>query len=123
PGRGRAGAQGGGGSGRVLHTVRAAVRPIGRMWESNEPLDAYGLVHMASAAGDALVALALADSVFFSIPVGQARVRVALYLALTMAPLAVAAPLLVPLLDRAGPRRVVSAGAAAGRALSALHAA
>ena len=123
PGRGRAGAQGGGGAGRVLHTVRAAVRPIGRMWESNEPLDAYGLVHMASAAGDALVALALADSVFFSIPVGQARVRVALYLALTMAPLAVAGPLLIPLLDRGGFRRAISFASSAGRATFAVLAA
>jgi hypothetical protein len=93
------------------------------MIRSDLPLDAYALVHMASAAGDALLAVALADSVFFSIPVGQARPKVALYLALTMAPLAFAAPLLVPLLDRAGARRVVSAGAGAGRALAALYAA
>ena len=80
------------------------------------------LVHMSSAAGDALLAVALADSVL-SLQVGEARPKVALYLALTMAPLAVAAPLLVPLLDRAGPRRVVSAGAAAGRAVAATFAA
>lgn len=78
---------------------------------------------MAGAAGDALVAIALADSVFFSIPVGQAKGRVALYLALTMAPLAVAAPALVPLLDRGGYRRAISFAAAAGRALLAVYAA
>jgi hypothetical protein len=100
-----------------------ATAPLRRMIRSDLPLDAYALVHMASAAGDALLAVALADSVFFSIPIGQARPKVALYLALTMAPLAVAAPLLVPLLDRAGGRRVVSAGAGAGRALAALYAA
>lgn len=93
------------------------------MWGSSSPLDAYGLVHMASAAGDALVAVALADSVFFSVPVDQARIRVSLYLALTMAPLAVAAPLLVPVLDRSGFRRAVSFVAAAGRSLLALYAA
>jgi Major Facilitator Superfamily len=93
------------------------------MIRSERPMDAFALVHMASAAGDALLAVALADSVFFSLPVGEARPKVALYLALTMAPLAVAAPLLVPLLDRAGPRRVVSAGAAAGRAVAATFAA
>jgi hypothetical protein len=93
------------------------------MIRSERPMDAFALVHMASAAGDALLAVALADSVFFSLPVGEARPKVALYLALTMAPLAVAAPLLVPLLDRAGPRRVVSAGAAAGRAVAATYAA
>ena len=93
------------------------------MWASSEPLDAYALTHMASAAGDALVAIALADSVFFSLPVDQAKVRVALYLGLTMAPLAIAAPALVPLLDRGGYRRLISFGASAGRAVAAVYAA
>jgi MFS family permease len=93
------------------------------MWHSDQPLEAYTLVHMASVAGDALVAIALADSVFFSIPVGQAKVKVALYLALTMAPLALAAPLMVPLLDKGGFRRAIAFGAAAGRAVIALVAA
>ena len=79
--------------------------------------------HVTSVAGDALLAVALADSVFFSIPVGQAKIRVAAYLALTMLPLALAGPLLVPLLDRAGPRRAISFGAAAGRAAVAIYAA
>jgi hypothetical protein len=100
-----------------------AVRPFQRMWRSNHPLDAYALVHMASAAGDALFAIALADSVFFSVPVGRAKVEVALYLGLTMAPLAVAAPLLVPLLDRGGFRRVISFGSAIGRLGAAVYAA
>jgi hypothetical protein len=103
--------------------ARAAVRPVLRLWDSSEPLDAYALVHLASAAGDALVAIALADSVFFSLPVGQARLKVALYLALTMAPLAVAAPLLAPLLDRGGFRRAISFVSSAGRALVAILAA
>lgn len=93
------------------------------MWSSDDPLDDYALVHMAGAAGDALVGLALADSVFFSLPVGEAKLRVALYLALTMAPLAVAAPLLVPLLDRGGFRRAISFAAGAGRAVACLYAA
>jgi hypothetical protein len=97
--------------------------PFRRMWDSDDPMDAYGLVHMASAAGDALVAIALADSVFFSVPVSQAKLKVALYLGLTMAPLAVAAPLLVPLLDRTAFRRALSFGAAAGRAVAAVYAA
>jgi hypothetical protein len=48
---------------------------------------------------------------------------VALYLLLTMVPLALAGPLLVPLLDRAGPRRAISFAAAAGRAIVAIYAA
>ena len=44
------------------HRLRAfatwATRPLARMWSSEEPLDAYGLVQMSSSAVDALVALA-----------------------------------------------------------------
>lgn len=102
---------------------RRALRPLTSMWDSAEPLDAYALTHMASSAGDALVAIALADSVFFSLPVDRAKVRVALYLGVTMAPLAIAAPALVPLLDRGGYRRLISFGASVGRAVAALYAA
>lgn len=98
-------------------------RPLQRVWESEDPFDDYTLVHMASAAGDALVGIALADSIFFSLPVGEAKLRVALYLALTMAPLAVAGPLLVPLLDRGGFRRAISFASAMGRAIAAIFAA
>jgi hypothetical protein len=97
--------------------LEAIFRPIGRMWVSEDPLDTYGLAHLGSAAGDAMVAIALAGSIFFDVPVGEAKAKVAVYLALTMAPLAVAGPLLVPLLDRAGPRRAISLAAAAGRSL------
>jgi hypothetical protein len=99
------------------------VRPLRQLWRSDEPLDTYALAHLASAAGDALVAIALAGSVFFEVPVGEAKTRVALYLALTAAPLAVAGPLLVPLLDRAASRRAISFASAAGRTLVALVAA
>jgi hypothetical protein len=99
------------------------VRPLRQLWRSEDALDTYALAHLASAAGDALVAIALAGSVFFDVPVGEAKTRVALYLALTMAPLAVASPLLVPLLDRASSRRAISFASAAGRTLVALVAA
>jgi hypothetical protein len=78
---------------------------------------------LSASAGDALVAIALAGSIFFDVPVGEASVKVAAYLLLTLAPLAVAGPVLVPLLDRAGPRRAISFGAAVGRALVCLYAA
>ncbi len=99
------------------------VRPIRRLWVSDDPLDTYALVHLASAAGDAMVAIALAGSIFFDVPVGEDRPKVALYLGLTLAPLAVAGPLLVPLLDRAGPRRAISLASAAGRAVVCVFAA
>ncbi|HSJ51330.1 MAG TPA: hypothetical protein VLA90_08605 [Actinomycetota bacterium] len=107
----------------LVGLVEAILRPIGRMWRSEQPLDRYGLAHFASVAGDTFVAFALANSIFFSVEIGVARGRAAVYLALTMAPLAVAGPVLVPLLDRAGPRRAISFGAAAGRAVVAIYAA
>ncbi|MEP6758892.1 MAG: MFS transporter [Actinomycetota bacterium] len=89
--------------------------PLQRMWRSDDPIDAYGLNHLASVAGDALLAVSLSDSVFFSVPVGQARLRVTAYLLLTMLPLALAGPLIAPILDRAGPRRSITFAAAAAR--------
>jgi hypothetical protein len=96
--------------------VGGATHPIRRMWRSTNALDRYALCHLTSAAGDSLLAVALADSVFFSLPVGQAKIRVVAYLALTMVPLAVAGPLLVVPLDRAGPRRLIAFLAAVVRA-------
>lgn len=57
-------------------------------------------LHAVNTAGDALVAVALANTLFFSVPVGEARSRVALYLLITMAPFALMAPIVGPLLDR-----------------------
>jgi MFS family permease len=57
-------------------------------------------LHGVAAAGDALVLLSLANTVFFSVPVGEARSRVALYLLVTMLPFSVMAPVIGPLLDR-----------------------
>ncbi len=96
--------------------VGGATHPIRRMWRSTNALDRYALCHLTSAAGDSLLAVALADSVFFSLPVGQAKLRVVAYLGLTMLPLAVAGPLLVVPLDRAGPRRLIAFLAAVVRA-------
>jgi hypothetical protein len=65
------------------------------------PFTILARVHALQIAGDALIALALADSLFFSIDPSAARGKVALYLVLTMAPFAVVAPLIGPALDRA----------------------
>jgi hypothetical protein len=77
-------------------------------------------MHGVSAAGDALVLLSLANTVFFSVPVGQARGRVALYLLVTMAPFSLMAPVIGPLLDRfRSGRRYALAGTLVGRAFLA----
>lgn len=57
-------------------------------------------VNAASAFSDALVAVALAGTLFFSVDVDAARGNVAQYLALTMAPFAIVAPIVGPFLDR-----------------------
>lgn len=57
-------------------------------------------MHFFNTAGDAAVAISLAGTLFFQVPSGEARGQVALFLALTMLPFAIVAPLLGPFLDR-----------------------
>ncbi|MCY4035977.1 MAG: MFS transporter [bacterium] len=77
-------------------------------------------VHALGAAGDAMITVALAGSLFFSIDPSAARLRVALYLLLTMAPFAVVGPLIGPALDRfRGGRRPMLLAINAGRAFFA----
>lgn len=66
-------------------------------------------VHALSVAGDTMFMAAMAGTVFFSVAdFDEARGRVALLLLFTIAPFAVAAPLVGPLLDRArGGRRMM----------------
>ena len=80
---------------RTAPRASGATHPIRKMWHARNAIDRYALCHLTSAAGDTLLAISLADSVFFSLPVGQAQWRVVAYLGLTMLPLAVAGPLLV----------------------------
>ncbi|MDQ4132418.1 MAG: MFS transporter [Actinomycetota bacterium] len=85
------------------------------------PFGRLAVTHALGMAGDALVTLALAGSLFFSISPGAARGRVALYLLLTMAPFAVVSPLIGPLLDRnRGGRRMMVIVSSAGRALACI---
>src|SRR3954447_2618705 len=56
-------------------------------------------LHAVSCAGDALIAIGLAGTIFFNVPLGEARGKVALYLLITMVPFAVLAPVVGPLLD------------------------
>ncbi|MDX1510096.1 MAG: hypothetical protein R3249_02005, partial [Nitriliruptorales bacterium] len=58
------------------------------------------LTHATGSAGDTLVAIALAGTLFFSVPSTEARGNVALYLLLTVAPFAIIGPGLGSLLDR-----------------------
>ncbi|MGY1452554.1 MFS transporter [Streptomyces sp. SS8] len=78
-------------------------------------------LHAVNSAGDMMITVALASTIFFSVPTGEARGRVALYLAVTLAPFALLAPVIGPLLDRIPHgRRAAMAGSMLGRALLAL---
>ncbi|WP_325100251.1 MFS transporter [Streptomyces sp. GMY02] len=78
-------------------------------------------LHAVNGAGDVMVTVALASTVFFSVPTDEARGRVALYLAITMAPFTLLAPVIGPLLDRLPHgRRAAMAAAMLARALLAL---
>jgi hypothetical protein len=99
-------------------------RRLGEPDPERRALDRLAWVHSASGFGDALVAVALAGTLFFAVPVSAARPRVALYLLVTVAPFAVVAPLLGRLLDgRAGAARVAMIVALVARALLAWQAA
>ena len=72
------------------------------------------------APGDTLIAIGLAGTIFFNVPLGEARSKVALYLLVTMVPFAMLAPVVGPLLDhfRHG-RRYALAATMLGRAFLA----
>ncbi|MGI8809906.1 MAG: hypothetical protein ACR2KK_19100 [Acidimicrobiales bacterium] len=85
------------------------------------PFSRLAVVHVLAVAGDTFVTMALAGSLFFSISPSAARERVALYLLLTVAPFAVVAPLLSPVIDRSrGGRRALVIAAAVSRAIVCL---
>lgn len=78
-------------------------------------------LHAVNGAGDVMITIALASTVFFSVPTDEARGRVALYLAITMAPFTLLAPVIGPLLDRLPHgRRYAMAAAMLARAALAL---
>ncbi|MFJ3718953.1 MFS transporter [Streptomyces sp. NPDC090057] len=126
----------GGGSGRVGGAVRAVGRALhspvtGTVRGIRKVTHAHGAgesglgklieLHAVNGAGDVMITVALASTVFFSVPTDEARGRVALYLAITMAPFTVLAPVIGPLLDRLPHgRRAAMAGAMLTRALLAL---
>ncbi|MEV7615830.1 MFS transporter [Streptomyces sp. NPDC089799] len=96
---------------RATHAQGAGESGLGRLIE----------LHALNGAGDVMVTVALASTVFFSVPTDEARGRVALYLAVTMAPFTLLAPVIGPLLDRLPHgRRAAMAAAMLARALLAV---
>lgn len=93
----RVGGSVGGGARRVGRTTRKAAYAQGA---GRSGLGTLIEAAAINSAGDALVAVALAGTLFFNLDVNQARGQVALYLLVTMAPFALVAPLIGPALDR-----------------------
>ncbi|MDO0934077.1 MFS transporter [Streptomyces sp. DG2A-72] len=112
--------------GRALHLpVTGAARGIRKATHAHGAGES-GLgklieLHGVNGAGDMMITVALASTVFFSVPTDEARGRVALYLGITMAPFTLLAPVIGPLLDRIPHgRRAAMAMAMLARALLAL---
>jgi MFS family permease len=106
----------GGAFSSVVGRIGAAARAGGA---DRSGLTGLMSVHALHNAGDALVAVSLAGTLFFSVPLGQARDRVALYLLLTLLPFSLLVPVAGPLLDRLRHgRRVVLAASTGGRAIA-----
>jgi MFS family permease len=72
------------------------------------------LVHVFMMAGDTLVTVSLAGSLFFSVSPGEAKGKVLLYLLLTIAPFAIVSPVLGPLIDRSANGRRILVAVSAG---------
>ena len=81
-------------------TFRQARRAANAQGADHSGLSRLIEMHTFNTAGDAAVAISLAGSLFFQVPSGEARDQVALFLALTMLPFAIVAPLIGPFLDR-----------------------
>jgi MFS family permease len=82
-------------SGRVAISGRLA-----RLLFGPAPIRKLAVIHLAQAMGDGLFAVSLAGSLFFNVSIDAARPNILLYLLVTMAPFAVLAPLVGPLVDR-----------------------
>jgi hypothetical protein len=106
------------GAGAARGTSRMVHRMTGASGASRTGLASLIELSAAGAAGDAFVTIALAGTLFFSASLDQARGRIALTLLITMAPFAVLAPVIGPMLDRAKQgRRYLLAGTLMARGL------
>ncbi|MFB7475874.1 MFS transporter [Kitasatospora sp. NPDC056184] len=88
-------------TGKVVHgTGRRIRRATAAEGAGESGLAKLIELHALNSFGDMLITVALASTIFFSVPTGEARGRVALYLLVTMAPFALLAPVIGPMLDR-----------------------
>jgi len=114
-------------AGPVARTAGSAARGVGRTIHRSTHASGAGRTGLAElieltavgGAGDAFIAVALAGTLFFrAASPDAARGQVALYLLVTMAPFALLAPFIGPMLDRVTQgRRYILAGTLLGRGL------
>lgn len=106
------------GAGAARRTSRMVHRMTGASGAGRTGLASLIELTAAGGAGDAFVTIALAGTLFFSTSLDQARGRIALTLIITMAPFAILAPVIGPMLDRAQQgRRYLLAGTLMARGL------
>jgi hypothetical protein len=88
------------------------------LFDQSTSFGRLALVHVTMMAGDTLVTISLAGSLFFSVSPAEAKLKVLGYLLLTIAPFAVVSPFLGPLIDRSmNGRRILVAASALARAI------
>lgn len=105
-------------TGRGIATFQRAAKADGA---DKSGLTALTYATMANFAADAALVVALSNTLFFSAATGESKTKVALYLLITIAPFAVIAPLIGPLLDRLQHgRRIALAASFVARAVLAV---
>jgi MFS family permease len=103
---------------RARGIVTLARSSVQDLFDQTTAFGRLALVHVIMMAGDTLVTVSLAGSLFFSVSPTEAKGKVLLYLLLTIAPFAVVSPILGPLIDRsANGRRILVAISAGVRAV------
>jgi Major Facilitator Superfamily len=91
-----------------------ALAALEDLFDQSTAFGRLAFVHVIMMAGDTLVAVSLAGSLFFSVSPHEAKSKVLAYLALTIAPFAVVSPILGPLIDRSSNGRRVLVALSSG---------
>ncbi|MFC5286968.1 MFS transporter [Actinokineospora guangxiensis] len=105
----------------TTQAVTAFRKAAGADGAEKSGLTALTYATMFNYASDAAMAVALANTLFFSAASGESKGKVALYLLITVAPFALVAPIIGPALDRIQRgRRLAMCAVSAGQALMCL---
>jgi MFS-type transporter involved in bile tolerance (Atg22 family) len=107
-----------GGAGKIDQFKVMARQARDDLFDQSNPVGRLSAVQAAMLAGDTLVTISLAGSLFFSISPTAAESKVFFYLLFTLAPFAIVSPFLGPLIDRSrSARRAMVVISAVARAV------